>query len=76
MLTKILLTVTEAYKTSSGVENCVIVLKVNCENCQTQNCSFFSPPFITDSFLINQELIAGLMLDFPRLMSCAEGNVK
>lgn len=52
----------------------VIVLKISCENCQTQNCSFFFSSFITD--IIKQKFIAGLMLDFPRPMSHAEGNVK
>lgn len=63
----------EAYITSSDVETCVVALKVSCDKCHSQTCSFFS--FTTNSFLIKGKLMAGLILDFPRLMSYAEGNV-
>lgn len=32
----------EAYTTSLDVETCVVALKVSCDKCHSQTCSFFS----------------------------------
>lgn len=41
----------EAYTTSSDVETCVVALKVICDKCHFQTCSFFS---LNNKKLFNQ----------------------